>query len=375
MSAKIFVMTHKKFSVPADLVYVPLHVGKACAQDLGYPGDDTGKNISEKNQYYSELTGLYWAAYNETDADVMGLCHYRRFFLDDEGRLLSGQKYEALLSEADVILPKPVYHGTSYYEVYKEAHNIFDLDTTGEVIEEMYPEMYPVFCEIVASDKVYSGNLFVTSRKLFREYADWLFSVFDEVEKRIRVDSYDAYHKRVFGFLSEQLLYVWVKSRGLTICERPVGLTQEKAETMELKQALCESVAKGTLSGVQEALALFRSSVKDRPDLMLQASDFSGELADMFRVIYVCEQELSAGWRGMFSVTSDLSLLVKHYRLLCQIAGKIVRGTESAQERSYFKDSRISETLLSVIAGSDPAIKEAQESLRAFATPYGYDTI
>ena len=369
MSVKIFVMTHKKFPVPADSTYVPLHVGRACAQELGYLGDNTGKNISEKNKYYSELTGLYWAAHNESDADIIGLCHYRRFFLSEEGKLLSDREYEQLLADADVILPRPVFHGKPYYEVYKEAHNIFDLDTTGEVIKEMYPQMYPVFREIVMSDKVYSGNLFVTSRPLFREYAQWLFSVFDEVEKRIHVDDYDAYHKRVFGFLSEQLLYVWVKSRGLSVCESPVGLTQEKAETAELKNALYEKAAEGTLSGVQEALSLFRSAMKDRPDLMLPASDFSGELADMFRVLYVCEQELSAGRRGMFAITSDLSMLVRHYRLLCTIAGNIVRGTESPEERSYFKDSAISEALFSVIVGSDPALKEAQESLRAFAAP------
>lgn len=369
MSVKIFVMTHKKFNAPADPAYIPLHVGKALAQDLGYPGDDTGENISEKNQFYSELTGLYWAAHNEAEAEYIGLCHYRRFFLSEEGTLLSGAAYEEFLKEADVILPKPVFHGKAYREVYKEAHNIFDLDVTGEIIREKYPEMYPVFCEIISADKVYSGNLFVTSRNLFCEYAEWLFSVFDEVEKRIDVSSYDAYHKRVFGFLSEQLLYVWVKSRGLTICEQPVGLTQEKAETMELKQALFEKTSEGTLESVQDALALFRSSMKDRPDLMLGASDFSGELADMFRVLYVCEQELSAGHKGMFAITTDLFLLVRHYRLLCQIARNVANGTDSPQERSYFRDSRVSESLLAVIIGNDPELKAAQQSLQALTAP------
>jgi len=362
-------MTHKKFNSPADPTYVPLHVGRACAQDLGYLGDDTGKNISQKNRYYSELTGLYWAAYNETDADYIGLCHYRRFFLSDEGRLLSENEYKQMLEKADVILPKPIYHGNAYCEVYKEAHNIFDLNMTGEVIREKYPEMYPVFCEIISADKVYSGNLFVTSRNLFCEYADWLFSVFDEVEKRIDVEAYDAYHRRVFGFLSEQLLYVWVKSRGLKICERPVGLTQEKAETIELKQALCDMVSEGTLDGVQEALAMFRTTMKDRPDLMLGASDFSGELADMFRVLYVCEQELSAGQRGMFAITTDLFMLVRHYRLLCQIARNISQGADSPQERSYFKDSCVSEPLLSVMIGNNPDLKAAQQSLKALTAP------
>lgn len=369
MSVKIFVMTHKKFREPADPIYIPLHVGRACAQDIGYLGDDSGKSISEKNKYYSELTGLYWVAHNESSADYIGLCHYRRFFLNEDGWLLSEPEYEQLLQEADVILAKPVYHGKPYYEVYKEAHNIYDLDATGEVIRELYPDMYPVFHEIISADKVYSGNLMVTSRKLFVEYANWLFAVFDEVEKRIDVESYDAYHKRVFGFLSEQLLYVWVKYRGLTICEKAVGLTQEKAETIELKQALCDRAADGSLSGVREALALFRQTMEERPDLVLQASDITGELTDMFRILFVAEKELAAGFCGMFAITRDLLMLVRHYRLLCQIAVHIAQGAETAQERSYFKDAHVSDALLSVIIANYPQLKAAQQSLETLTTP------
>ena len=69
---KIFVCTHKKFEPPKDSIYVPIHVGKKGKTDLGYPGDDTGDEISEKNCYYSELTGLYWAAKNCPEADIKG---------------------------------------------------------------------------------------------------------------------------------------------------------------------------------------------------------------------------------------------------------------------------------------------------------------
>ncbi len=365
MSVKIFVMTHKAFEAPADPIYIPLHVGRDGKDDLGYLGDHTGENISKKNCYYSELTGLYWVAHNVTDADYFGLCHYRRFFLNEQGRLLDEASYEAILKQYDVILAKAVYHPKSYYEVYEEAHNIRDLQVTGEVLRELYPEDYPIFEEVIAGKKVYSGNMFVTSRQLFGEYTDWLFSIFDRVEKRIDPDVYDAYHRRVYGFLSEQLLYVWVKSRGLNIFEAPVGLTQEKAETMELKRTLREKVALGNPEGMKEALDTFRKTMKDRPDLMLAASDLSGELADMFRVIYVCEQELTAGQKGMLAITSDLSMLVKHYRLLCHIASNIAAGKASPQELAYYKDSRVSESLLQVIVSTHPHLKPSEELLKS----------
>ena len=58
--ATIFTMTHKKFSKPDDAAYVPVQVGRAVNEALGYLGDDTGDSISEKNCYYGELTGIYW---------------------------------------------------------------------------------------------------------------------------------------------------------------------------------------------------------------------------------------------------------------------------------------------------------------------------
>lgn len=72
-SITVFVMTHCKFDEPDDSVYLPVHVGHALHDDLGYTGDDTGLNISIKNPYYSELTGLYWTVHNITDSDYMGL--------------------------------------------------------------------------------------------------------------------------------------------------------------------------------------------------------------------------------------------------------------------------------------------------------------
>lgn len=365
MSVKIYVMTHKKFPEPANPMYIPLHVGREGKEDLGYMGDNTGMNISQKNCYYSELTGLYWVAHNVVDTDYLGLCHYRRYFLNQDGQLLDEAFCEQVLKDYDVILAKAVYHQKSYYEVYEEAHNIRDLQVTGEVLKELYPEDYPVFAEIVAGTKVYSGNMFISSRQHFLEYTQWLFTIFDVVERRIDPDAYDAYHRRVYGFLSEQLLYVWVKSRGLKIFETSVGLTQEKAETMELKALLREKVAHGTLEGVQEALEAFRAAMKDRPDLMLAASDLSGELADMFRVIYVCEQELIAGKDSMLSITKDLNVLIKHFRLLCGIAGRIAEGTVSQQELSYYKDSRISESLLQIILNTNPQLKPAERKLKS----------
>lgn len=79
MSVTIFTMTHKKFPTPGDLIYVPLQVGRAGAEDLGYIGDDAGVSISEKNCYYGELTGVYWVWKNiKTSVTTAGISARRR---------------------------------------------------------------------------------------------------------------------------------------------------------------------------------------------------------------------------------------------------------------------------------------------------------
>ena len=100
MNIKIIVAAHKKYRMPADQCYLPLHVGKKGKADLGYQGDDVGDNISEKNPYYCELTGLYWA-WKNLDADYIGLAHYRRHFANRIRKMMFWKKdpFDAVLTE------------------------------------------------------------------------------------------------------------------------------------------------------------------------------------------------------------------------------------------------------------------------------------
>ena len=113
---------------------------------------------------------------------------------------------------------------------------------TGKVITEKYPEYADAFEQLVNGRQTYFGNILVTSKILFDEYASWLFSIFFEVAERIELETgEDAYHKRVFGFISEFLLLVWVTVKKLRVYECKVGMLGEKAETGELKRCLAES--------------------------------------------------------------------------------------------------------------------------------------
>ena len=112
---KVIIATHKNYKMPEDELYLPVHVGKEGKNDIGYQGDNTGDNISRKNPYFCELTGLYWA-WKNLDTDYIGLVHYRRHFSmskklpkDIEGRIknvLTTEQVDKLLNEVDIILPK-----------------------------------------------------------------------------------------------------------------------------------------------------------------------------------------------------------------------------------------------------------------------------
>lgn len=249
MSVTIFTMTHKKFPTPGDLIYVPLQVGRAGAEDLGYIGDDAGVSISEKNCYYGELTGVYWVWKNIKTSDYVGICHYRRYFCTEEGRILTGKEYEEILSEYDIITSKLLKLNFAYYDGYAANYNRRDLEAVEEVIRQDYPDYYETFEKLVHDKNTYFGNMMVCRKEIYDAYCEWLFGIFEKAEDKIDASGYDDYHKRVYGFISEFLLYVWTQVQGLSVYECKVGMTDEKRETAEIKERLAEYFAGRDIAG------------------------------------------------------------------------------------------------------------------------------
>lgn len=344
MSTKIYTMTHKKFHPPQSQTYIPLHVGRANSVDLGYLGDDTGDHISDLNCFYGELTGVYWLWRNLDSEDNIGICHYRRFFINEKQELLEEEDFEKILKDYDVISSKAIYIDEPYKEYYGKAHNINDLIKEGEVIKELFPEDYPAFEQVMNGKKHYFGNLMVTSRKLFDDYCSWIFTIFAELGNRIDVSSYDEYHKRIFGFLSEQLLLVWVTARGLKVYESRVGITEEKAETRELKLAVGQLIKNGQTA---EARQLFYDILKVRPDIRLEHSDLRGEIPLIELVLYICEVERQQGVAGgLLAYSKELSDLLAHVRWLAE---ELRKPQLTGEALGYIQKTQTSDVALEVL--------------------------
>ncbi len=323
MSVTIFTMTHKKFPTPKDPIYVPLQVGRAKAADLGYIGDDTGVSISEKNCYYGELTGVYWVWKNIKTSDYVGICHYRRYFCTEEGRILTEKDYEELLSSCDMITSKKLKLNYTYYEGYAGDYNIHDLEAVGDVIRQYYPAYQKTFEKLVHSKGTYFGNMMVCKKEIYDAYCQWLFGIFEKAEGQIDASGYDDYHKRVYGFISEFLLYVWTQVQGLRVYECKVGMTDEKRETTETKEKLAAYFARKDIAGARMYIL---SCLEKRPDVLMEASDITGELKLSMQVIAVCELEEQLYGSSTIDRIQDFEALMAHFHRLNDLIQAIKEG-------------------------------------------------
>ncbi len=276
----IFVATHVKCNPPAIPIYVPLHVGREGKEDLGYIGDNIGKNISALNYLYGELTGLYWISQNIRGMDYIGLCHYRRYFINGQKYPLSRQEYLSILKGHDIIVPVRQQCDGSYYDYFCQFHHGKDLDAVGRALKKLYPDYADCYDKAMSGQTFFYGNLMVTGLDILKDYAKWLFDIFTEASREIDVSDYDAYHKRIYGFLSEQMILIYIMKNGLSYYEVPVGLSGQKAETVMMIERIRELLDHGKH---EEAKSLLRNTLKERPDLLADNADTEGTLKALFQ--------------------------------------------------------------------------------------------
>lgn len=212
---KIYVISHsaediKKIDMDED-IYVPLFVGLNGKDNLGYISDDTGDNISFKNPNYCEMTGFYWMCKN-SDADIIGLVHYRRHFSKKSfGKPINRKDIEEILKDYDIIIPeKNVYiKGNVYDNVGPNLINHVNL--ARESIEKLYPEYLDSFDKIMNGGSLSFFNMFIGQKTLMIKYSDWIFSILDDME-----DEFDlTLQPRLPGVLTELLFNVWIDHNNL----------------------------------------------------------------------------------------------------------------------------------------------------------------
>lgn len=226
---KILVITGKNYPMPQDPLYLPVFVGNG-EGNPGFVTDRGQDDIADKNPLYCELTGLYYA-WKNLDAANIGLFHYRRYLKGSlpfrvgkrTCHVLSPFETERLLGQYGLILPKKRhYYIETLYSHYDHTLYVEPLDVTGQIIAEICPSYTPEFEALKKRRSAHMFNMMVARKDILDAYCAWLFPILFELEKRVDVTKYDAFHRRFFGRVSELLLDVYIRTNRLPYAE--VGL-------------------------------------------------------------------------------------------------------------------------------------------------------
>ena len=241
--------------IAGDLPYLPMMAGNALVQNSDLLGDDTGDTISEKNRYYSELTGIYWV-WKNTRQDIVGSVHYRRFLTQKDEplphrikrffyyfaglqkkrfgliytknialfkpRILTEDEILDLLQTHDLILPQRRKLKYTVRRHYARYHNPSDLELIEAIINERCPEYLNALQQVLDGKRLYANNMFIMKRPDFDRCMSWLFDLLFEFERRIKLSDYQGYQERIMGFMAERLFNVWFAHENLRIKELPV---------------------------------------------------------------------------------------------------------------------------------------------------------
>lgn len=224
-NVQIIVATHKKYQMPKDEMYLPLHVGadskldkNGNELDLGYLKDNIGDNISKLNPFFCELTGLYWA-WKNLDSDYIGLVHYRRHFSLKKREniwdsILTYNQIKPYLNKIKIFIPtKRKYYIETLYSHYEHTHYSSQLNETRKIISEKYPVYITSYDKVIRHTYGYMFNMMIMQKELLNDYCMWLFDILFELGKRIDISELNTFQRRFYGRISEIIFNVWLDQK------------------------------------------------------------------------------------------------------------------------------------------------------------------
>lgn len=179
-------------------------------------------NISKMNWLFFENTGSYYIANHIEYKKYIGQCSYRRRLLFNEDF-----NFDYIFQLYDIILPKPYKWGKDIYTMYKNIHNVIDLDNCLAIVDELYPE-YKTETDLVRNDNLmlYYSSGFIMKFIDYKKYFIWLFSIFNIFVKRYNLTTQDnvirhlvenpnlkniKYNISICAFLQERLFSIYIE--------------------------------------------------------------------------------------------------------------------------------------------------------------------
>jgi hypothetical protein len=123
-------------------------------------------------------------------------------------------KLEEILKNYDWIVAHPENEGKdkNLWEQFIRDNYEKDLINTRDSIEKLYPNYISTFNKVMYRRGTLMSpyNMFYTSKRNVDLYCEWLFNILFDVEQKTDMKGYTEYQRRLYGFLSERLLNVWL---------------------------------------------------------------------------------------------------------------------------------------------------------------------
>lgn len=169
-------------------------------RESGHVFDDEGKNISELNPFFCELTAIYWQIHHCNDR-LMGSAHYRRKW-DDTG----------IVNSADDVLyvKEPYCFPCSVAQQLMDCCRSFDAPKATMSLAErgLLPltasEMEAFWSQNMLHSALMARGPQVYYKQLMHLLFDTLWPIWEENEQELR--SINGYNRRMMGFIGERMM-------------------------------------------------------------------------------------------------------------------------------------------------------------------------
>lgn len=169
-----------------------------------------GDNIDFLNPWYCELTGLYYL-WKHVDDDIVGLEHYRRYFLGKNGAILDKKEIENILINYDIICAKEHYpngNGTYIFTwPIRNGKRDYFLQFIATLKNLYGDEVAKHFNDFLYGQWHCQGNLMIGKRKIIEKYLEWLFNTLIEYNKTVNLTENT---KRINAYISEFFFGAWL---------------------------------------------------------------------------------------------------------------------------------------------------------------------
>lgn len=224
---------------------------------------------------------MYWAWKNLKNVDVIGLCHYRRYFdfhkqckwpypitsfTTSQFKLLDFSIPQSVVDrilKGGIVVPRSVIYPIPLFYDYASCHIGSDMRIIQQIIEEKGDAKFINAFEDVMfrNNKLIHYNMFIMKWDDFNNYCNWLFPILKEAEKRIDISHYNVIQKRIWGYMAERLMNVWLYAEKKNLLFYPVIWINNNSSNMETRiKYLCRTLRYNLINKLATLQLTFKQS-------------------------------------------------------------------------------------------------------------------